>query len=359
MQPDRFTIRSQEALADAVRRAQARGNPQVTPLHVLEAMLADDEGIALALLRKLGADLAATRGQLASALAALPTLQGAAAESPPIASELAAVLNGADAEARRLSDDYVSTEHLLLALSAHPGRAGEALRGAGATHERLLSALEEVRGNNRVTDQNPETRFQALERFGRDLTAEAAEGKLDPVIGRDGSIRRVVQILARRTKNNPVLIGEPGVGKTAIVEGLAQRIVSGDVPETLRDRRVVALDLGALLAGAKYRGEFEDRLKAVLAEIAEAAGARRKFSRSHGWETSFFGAESGRMSLAVIVVLLIGVGTTSWFLQCKLRCSRELVQLRQQLAIESARSSDTETQRAALLLGQSQSYVDL
>jgi ATP-dependent Clp protease ATP-binding subunit ClpB len=272
MQPDRFTIRAQEALAESVRLAQAAGNPQVTPGHVLEALLADPDGIALSLLRKLGADLAQVRTALSATLEALPVLGSAAAEAPPIASELAAVLNGADGEARRLGDDYVSTEHLLLALSAHPGRVGDALRSAGATHERLQSALEEVRGSHRVTDQNPEERYKALERFGRDLTAEAAEGKLDPVIGRDAAIRRVVQILARRTKNNPVLIGEPGVGKTAIVEGLAQRIVSGDIPETLRDRRVVALDLGALLAGSKYRGEFEDRLKAVLKEISDAAG---------------------------------------------------------------------------------------
>ena len=272
MQPDRFTIRAQEALAEAVRLAQSAGNPQVTPAHVLAALLADPDGIALALVRKLGADSGQVHQTLDGALESLPVVQGAIAEAPPIASELAAVLNAADGEARALSDDYVSTEHLLLAIAVHPGRAGDALRSAGATRERLVAALEDVRGPHRVSDRNPEERYQALERFGRDLTVEAADGKLDPVIGRDAAIRRVIQILARRTKNNPVLIGEPGVGKTAIVEGLAQRIVSGDVPETLRDRKVVSLDLGSLLAGAKYRGEFEDRLKAVLKEIADAAG---------------------------------------------------------------------------------------
>ncbi len=272
MQSDRFTIRAQEALAEAVRLAQSAGNPQVTPAHVLAALLGDADGIALALVRKLGADAGQVRQTLDGALESLPVVQGAVAEAPPIASELAAVLNAADGEARALSDDYVSTEHLLLAIAAHPGRAGDALRSAGATRERLVAALEDVRGPHRVSDRSPEERYQALERFGRDLTVEAADGKLDPVIGRDAAIRRVIQILARRTKNNPVLIGEPGVGKTAIVEGLAQRIVSGDVPETLRDRKVVSLDLGSLLAGAKYRGEFEDRLKAVLKEISDAAG---------------------------------------------------------------------------------------
>src|SRR6202020_2200190 len=176
-------------------------------------------------------------------------------------------------EMRDLRDEYVSTEHLLLALSNHPGGAGDALRANGATHDELMQALTEGRGSHRVTDDNPEDKFQALEKYGRDLTEAAALGKLDPVIGRDDEIRRVIQVLSRRTKNNPVLIGEPGVGKTAIAEGLAQRIVSGDVPEGLRDRRVISLDVGALIAGSKYRGEFEDRLKAVLKEIADADGA--------------------------------------------------------------------------------------
>ncbi|MBV9164522.1 MAG: ATP-dependent chaperone ClpB, partial [Solirubrobacterales bacterium] len=197
---------------------------------------------------------------------------GARREPAAGSSELVQILREAETEMRELKDEYVSTEHLLLALAKHPGGAGRALRETGAGHDELLKALSEVRGSHRVTDQNPEDKFQALERFGRDLTEAAAQGKLDPVIGRDDEIRRVVQVLSRRTKNNPVLIGEPGVGKTAIVEGLAQRIVSGDVPEGLRDRRLVALDIGAMVAGSKYRGEFEDRLKAVLKEIADAEG---------------------------------------------------------------------------------------
>ena len=188
-------------------------------------------------------------------------------------SELGQVLRSAENEMRELSDEYVSTEHLLLASAVHPGAAGDALRCGGAGHDDLIKALTEVRGSHRVTDQSPEEKFQALEKYGRDLTEAAAQGKLDPVIGRDDEIRRVIQVLSRRTKNNPVLIGEPGVGKTAIAEGLAQRIVSGDVPEGLRDRRVISLDVGALIAGSKYRGEFEDRLKAVLKEIADAQGA--------------------------------------------------------------------------------------
>ncbi len=208
------------------------------------------------------------------ALEGLPTLStgGASAEPAGGSGELVQILRSAESEMRELGDEYVSTEHLLLALADHPGAAGDALRSNGATRDELLKALGEVRGSHRVTDQNPEDKFQALERYGRDLTEAAAQGKLDPVIGRDDEIRRVIQVLSRRTKNNPVLIGEPGVGKTAIAEGLAQRIVAGDVPEGLKDRRVISLDLSAMVAGSKYRGEFEDRLKAVLKEITDAQG---------------------------------------------------------------------------------------
>jgi ATP-dependent Clp protease ATP-binding subunit ClpB len=274
MQPDRFTIKSQEALQAAQRLADERRNPQTTPEHLLAVLLEQDGGVVAPVLRKLGVDPGSVRQALGPALEALPTLSSGSGspDSAAGSSELVQILRDAESEMRELKDEYVSTEHLLLALAKHPGKAGDALRSSGATREELLKALGEVRGSHRVTDQNPEDKFQALERFGRDLTEAAAQGKLDPVIGRDDEIRRVIQVLSRRTKNNPVLIGEPGVGKTAIVEGLAQRIVSGDVPESLRDRRLVALDIGAMVAGSKYRGEFEDRLKAVLKEITDAQG---------------------------------------------------------------------------------------
>jgi ATP-dependent Clp protease ATP-binding subunit ClpB len=274
MQPDRFTIKSQEALQAAQRLADERHNPQTTPEHLLAVLLEQDGGVVAPVLRKLGAEPAAVRQALASRLEALPKLTGGPATAEPAggSTELVQILRTAESEMRELNDEYVSTEHLLLALAAHPGGAGEALRSSGASREALLKALGEVRGSHRVTDDSPEDKFRALEKYGRDLTEAAAQGKLDPVIGRDDEIRRVIQVLSRRTKNNPVLIGEPGVGKTAIAEGLAQRIVSGDVPEGLRDRRVVSLDIGSLIAGSKYRGEFEDRLKAVLKEIADAGG---------------------------------------------------------------------------------------
>ncbi|MDQ6822146.1 MAG: ATP-dependent chaperone ClpB [Actinomycetota bacterium] len=273
MQPDRFTIKSQEALQAAQRLADERRNPQTTPEHLLAVLLEQDGGVVAPVLRKVGVDPAAVRRALGPALDALPTLSGPAAGEPAAgSSELVQVLRTAEREMRDMQDEYVSTEHLVLAIAAHPGRAGDALRSAGASREELLKALAEVRGSHRVTDQSPEDKFQALERFGRDLTEAAASGKLDPVIGRDDEIRRVIQVLSRRTKNNPVLIGEPGVGKTAIVEGLAQRIIDGDVPEGLRDRKLISLDIGAMVAGSKYRGEFEDRMKAVLKEIADARG---------------------------------------------------------------------------------------
>jgi ATP-dependent Clp protease ATP-binding subunit ClpB len=272
MHPDRFTIKSQEAVQAAQRLAEGRRNPQLTPEHLLAVLLEQDAGVVVPVLQKLGVAPASLRQHVNGTLDGLPTLSGEAEQPPGASNELIAVLRAAEKEAGGLQDEYVSTEHLLLALADSKTPAGDALRSAGAAKDALLAAVAEVRGPHRVTDQSPEDKYQALERYGRDLTEAAEQGKLDPVIGRDDEIRRVIQVLSRRTKNNPVLIGDPGVGKTAIVEGLAQRIVSGDVPESLRDRRLIALDIGAMVAGSKYRGEFEERLKAVLKEIAEARG---------------------------------------------------------------------------------------
>jgi ATP-dependent Clp protease ATP-binding subunit ClpB len=269
-----MTQRVQEALNAAYTRAVSEHNPETTPEHLLAAILDQTEGIARPILEKAGVDARALDQRVQAAVGALPRYQGATADQSrvTVSPAVTRLFAKADGEAKALNDDFVSIEHLLLAMTADSGPAGKLLRDLGVTREKLLAALREVRGNQRVTTQNPEGTYQSLERYGRDLTRAAEQGKLDPVIGRDEEIRRVVQVLSRRTKNNPVLIGEPGVGKTAIAEGLAQRIVRGDVPEGLKDKRLIALDMGALIAGAKYRGEFEERLKAVLKEVQSAAG---------------------------------------------------------------------------------------
>jgi len=272
MDLNKLTLKSQQALADAQREAAGRNHQSVEPEHLLLALLSDPEGVVYPVLHRVGISPASLRDRVEEALDRIPKVYGAAEPGSSIAPAARHILERAEKEAASLTDEYVSTEHLLLAMLEGANATARLLVDAGLTREALLAALAEVRGRQRVTDQNPEDKYRALERYGRDLTELARRGKLDPVIGRDDEVRRVIQVLSRRTKNNPVLIGEPGVGKTAIVEGLAQRIVSGDVPDSLKDKRVVALDIGALVAGSKYRGEFEERFKAVLREIAESEG---------------------------------------------------------------------------------------